>query len=266
VSSQRLGASIRKPTWPDLASTPAAGLQVQLCGDAHLSNLGAFASPERKLVFDVNDFDETLPGPFEWDVKRLAASFSVAARPRRGHQNLIPEGAACQRDPIALMSVVRRLRIDDVGCLPQRAGYPVPQPQLLKLLNQIGEQLAQWRQVKHAWLAVAIYYPPGLRGVGRAARLVGDVADDGVGKARSIGKADLVAAQVDVRAGRWIGGDRWRWILRHRNHPSSGRSAGLTCIASRNASCPAPIFTAITSHSRSRLSWPTHRHAGDGPG
>src|SRR6476646_4768341 len=64
----------------DLASTPVAGLGVQLCGDAHLSNFGAFASPERRLVFDVNDFDETLPGPFEWDVKRLAASLAVAAR------------------------------------------------------------------------------------------------------------------------------------------------------------------------------------------
>jgi uncharacterized protein (DUF2252 family) len=53
---------------------------VQLCGDAHLSNFGAFASPERRLVFDVNDFDETLPGPFEWDVKRLAASLAVAGR------------------------------------------------------------------------------------------------------------------------------------------------------------------------------------------
>jgi uncharacterized protein (DUF2252 family) len=64
----------------DLATTPASGLRVQLCGDAHLSNFGAFASPERNLVFDVNDFDETLPGPFEWDVKRLAASLTVAGR------------------------------------------------------------------------------------------------------------------------------------------------------------------------------------------
>ena len=68
------------PMAADLASTPASGLWVQLCGDAHLSNFGAFASPERNLVFDVNDFDETLPGPFEWDVKRLAASFAVAGR------------------------------------------------------------------------------------------------------------------------------------------------------------------------------------------
>jgi uncharacterized protein (DUF2252 family) len=71
------------PMAADLASTPASGLRVQLCGDAHLSNFGAFASPERRLVFDVNDFDETLPGPFEWDVKRLAASLAVAGRDNR---------------------------------------------------------------------------------------------------------------------------------------------------------------------------------------
>ena len=64
----------------DLDGTPTAGLQVQLCGDAHLSNFGAFASPERRLLFDLNDFDETLPGPFEYDVKRMAASFTIAAR------------------------------------------------------------------------------------------------------------------------------------------------------------------------------------------
>ncbi len=64
----------------DLAGTPVAGLEAQLCGDAHLSNFGAFASPERRLLFDLNDFDETLPGPFEYDVKRMAASFTIAAR------------------------------------------------------------------------------------------------------------------------------------------------------------------------------------------
>ena len=66
----------------DLAATPASGLRTQLSGDAHLMNFGGFASPERNLVFDLNDFDETLPGPFEWDVKRLAASFEIAGRTR----------------------------------------------------------------------------------------------------------------------------------------------------------------------------------------
>ena len=64
----------------DLADGPRTGLQAQLCGDAHLSNFGVFAAPDRRLVFSINDFDETLPGPFEWDVKRLAASFAVAGR------------------------------------------------------------------------------------------------------------------------------------------------------------------------------------------
>ncbi len=64
----------------DLKDTPVAGLEAQLCGDAHLSNFGLFASPERRLLFDLNDFDETLPGPFEYDVKRMAASFAIAGR------------------------------------------------------------------------------------------------------------------------------------------------------------------------------------------
>ena len=68
------------PMASDLATTPVSGLAVQACGDAHLSNFGVFGSAERRLVFDVNDFDETLPGPWEWDVKRLAASMEVAAR------------------------------------------------------------------------------------------------------------------------------------------------------------------------------------------
>ena len=73
----------------DLARTPNSGLRVQLCGDAHLSNFGVFGSPERNLVFDINDFDETAPGPWEWDVKRLAASFAIGG-PR---ERLLRKGA-----------------------------------------------------------------------------------------------------------------------------------------------------------------------------
>jgi uncharacterized protein DUF2252 len=64
----------------DLASTPVTGVRVQCCGDAHLSNFGGFATPERRVIFSINDLDETLPAPWEWDVKRLAASFLVACR------------------------------------------------------------------------------------------------------------------------------------------------------------------------------------------
>ncbi len=74
----------------DLASTPASGLRVQACGDAHLMNFGGFATPERNIFFDINDFDETLPAPWEWDVKRLAASIVVAAR----HLDLLDSDAA----------------------------------------------------------------------------------------------------------------------------------------------------------------------------
>jgi uncharacterized protein (DUF2252 family) len=66
----------------DLAATPVSGVTVQVCGDAHLSNFGLFGTPERRMIFDINDFDETLPGPWEWDVKRLAASFEIMGRDR----------------------------------------------------------------------------------------------------------------------------------------------------------------------------------------
>jgi uncharacterized protein (DUF2252 family) len=86
----------------DLASTPVSGFRAQTCGDAHLSNFGFFASAERSLVFDINDFDETLPGPWEWDLKRLAASLVVAARQngfsaRQGRRAAISAGSAYRR-------------------------------------------------------------------------------------------------------------------------------------------------------------------------
>src|ERR1700752_980081 len=83
----------------DLSRTPRTGLAVQCCGDAHLSNFGVFASPERRLVFDINDFDETLPGPWEWDVKRLCASMLIAAR-----DNAFP---AADQDSIVLSTAAQ---------------------------------------------------------------------------------------------------------------------------------------------------------------
>jgi uncharacterized protein (DUF2252 family) len=85
----------------DLSHTPSCGLRVQGCGDAHLANFGIFATPERRVVFDVNDFDETLPAPFEWDVKRLAASFVVAGRDRRF------SAAECERAARAAVAAYR---------------------------------------------------------------------------------------------------------------------------------------------------------------
>ncbi|MFG2952464.1 DUF2252 domain-containing protein [Streptomyces sp. NPDC048291] len=91
----------------DLAARPHTGLTVQLCGDAHLLNFGLYASPERSLLFDLNDFDETFPGPFEWDVKRLAASVAVAAR-ENGHSD--PEARGSARAAVAAYrTAMRRL-------------------------------------------------------------------------------------------------------------------------------------------------------------
>jgi uncharacterized protein (DUF2252 family) len=91
----------------DLATTPRSGLTVQACGDAHLSNFGLFASPERSMMFDVNDFDETLPGPWEWDVKRLAASVVVAARDQSF--SAADSGAAAREVGTAYRKEMRRL-------------------------------------------------------------------------------------------------------------------------------------------------------------
>jgi uncharacterized protein (DUF2252 family) len=99
----------------DLAQEPRTGLNVQLCGDAHLVNFGGFAAPDRTLVFDVNDFDETLPGPFEWDVKRLAASLEVAARDRALRrslrQDVVAAGARAYRLAIREFAGMRMLDI-----------------------------------------------------------------------------------------------------------------------------------------------------------
>jgi len=86
----------------DLATTPVSGFRAQLCGDAHLSNFGVFATPERRMIFDVNDFDETLPGPWEWDVKRLVASLAVAGRDkgytRKERRRVCMAGASTYRN------------------------------------------------------------------------------------------------------------------------------------------------------------------------
>ena len=91
----------------DLARTPALGLRVQLCGDAHLSNFGVFGSPERNLVFDINDFDETAPGPWEWDVKRLAASFAIAgastASPAKERRTVVLDTVRSYREAMAAL-------------------------------------------------------------------------------------------------------------------------------------------------------------------
>jgi uncharacterized protein (DUF2252 family) len=99
----------------DLAATPRSELRTQICGDAHLSNFGIFASPERQLVFDINDFDETLPGPWEWDVKRLAASFEIAGRDRgfapADRRAVVAAGVAEYRARMQQLAAARNLDV-----------------------------------------------------------------------------------------------------------------------------------------------------------
>ncbi len=97
----------------DLAQDQSTGLRVQLCGDAHLSNLGGFAAPDRQMVFDLNDFDETLPGPFEWDVQRLGASFEIAARslglPEAKRSSIVARSASSYRRAMAQFATMTDL-------------------------------------------------------------------------------------------------------------------------------------------------------------
>ena len=99
----------------DLAATARSGLTAQICGDAHLSNFGVFASPERQAMFDINDFDETLPGPWEWDVKRLAASFEIAGRDRgfarRDRRAIVATGVAEYRARMSQAAEMRNLDV-----------------------------------------------------------------------------------------------------------------------------------------------------------
>jgi uncharacterized protein (DUF2252 family) len=119
------------PMAADLSSLPRTGLDVQLCGDAHLSNFGGFASPERALVFDINDFDETNPGPFEWDVKRLAASLEVAARSKdfatRLRREIVAKSVRSYRESIQVLATQRHLdvwysRLDAAGIVARWGG------------------------------------------------------------------------------------------------------------------------------------------------
>ena len=104
----------------DLAATPRSGLNVQVCGDAHLSNFGVFASPERQLMFDINDFDETLPGPWEWDVKRLAASFEIAGRDR----GFAPRGPRARSSRRRRASTAPRMQQFAAACATSTSGTP----------------------------------------------------------------------------------------------------------------------------------------------
>ena len=130
----------------DLADGPRTGLHAQLCGDAHLSNFGIFAAPDRRLVFSINDFDETLPGPFEWDVKRLAASLAVAGRDRgfdeAVRRSVVMAAVREYREAMARFAEMRNIDVWytrlDVAAILDRFGASVSGKQMKRLQSNVA--------------------------------------------------------------------------------------------------------------------------------
>ena len=133
----------------DLAATPRSGLNVQCCGDAHLSNFGVFASPERALVFDVNDFDETLPGPWEWDVKRLAVSMLIAARfngfKAKEQERIVLDTVGRYRTAMAEFAAMKQLEVWYSHLDIQSAVQEYGSQYKPKLVKRADKQLAKAR-------------------------------------------------------------------------------------------------------------------------
>lgn len=133
----------------DLAARPGSGLEVQLCGDAHLANFGLYASPERHLLFDVNDFDETAPGPFEWDVQRLVASVELAARhtgvPRRVRQDLATGTARTYREAVRDLAGRRTIEVwyahPDVDLLVEEYARPIGKRTVRQVRGAVGKAM-----------------------------------------------------------------------------------------------------------------------------
>src|SRR5262245_33961502 len=146
----------------DLAGSPRTGLHAQLCGDAHLSNFGVFAAPDRRLVFSINDFDETLPGPFEWDVKRLVASFAVAGRDRgfddKTRDRISATVSASYRSAMQELSLMRnldlwysRIDVDDLVRRAESFATAAQQKRAEKNLAKTGtkDSLAAFSKLTH---------------------------------------------------------------------------------------------------------------------
>src|SRR5215467_14227721 len=131
----------------DLASTPATGLHVQACGDAHLLNFGVFATPERREIFDINDLDETLPAPWEWDVKRLAASFVLACRNNGFSEDCARDTAlSCVRSYRERLAEFSEMRVLDVWYASLDVDELMPQISDEKIRRRIEKHLAAARK------------------------------------------------------------------------------------------------------------------------
>jgi uncharacterized protein (DUF2252 family) len=176
----------------DLARTPTSGLQAQLCGDAHLSNFGVFAAPDRSLVFDCNDFDETLPGPFEWDVKRLAASVAIGGRDRgfrkRDRRNATRAAAAEYRTAMRDFASMRDLEV-------WYARF-----EMTSALRELGPSLKSSRRREVEKALAKAQHKDSLRALAKLTRRVG-------GEPRIISDPPLIAPIEELADGRDLEAD-----------------------------------------------------------
>ena len=244
----------------DLADAPRTGLEVQLCGDAHLSNFGAFAAPDRRLIFGVNDFDETLPGPFEWDVKRLVASFAVAGRDRGFSRKQRTRSTGRWRGHI------ERRCATSPRCVRSTSGMPVSTSRTLA--KQWGSQ-ASAKQLKRFDRNVAkARTKDSMRAFGRLTRLVD-------GEPRIISDPPLIvpidelvspdrrAALEDTLRGvirsyrRTLTGDRRHLLERFRYVHAARKVVGVGSVGTR---------AWIVLHARQRQLRPAVPPAQGGPG
>ena len=169
----------------DLAASTNSGLTVQLCGDAHLMNFGVFASPERRLVFDLNDFDETLPGPFEWDVKRLAASMEIAGR----DQNL----SATERTATVTSTVAAyREAMTDFAAMKHLAVW-YAHLDVESMVSELGAQVSPQRRRRATKNLSAARAKDSMRAFGRLTHVVD-------GARRIISDPPIVVPTVDLLA------------------------------------------------------------------
>ncbi len=167
----------------DLAATPRSGLRVQVCGDAHLSNFGIFAAPDRRIVFSINDFDETLPGPFEWDVKRLVASFAVA-----GRQNGF--GEAERRNAVLATARSYREAMHEMAAMPMMEIWYL-RLEIATILERWGAAAGKERTKKTEQAVTKAQTKDSMKALGKLTKVVD-------GKRRIVGDPPLVVPIEDL--------------------------------------------------------------------
>jgi uncharacterized protein (DUF2252 family) len=246
----------------DLAPTPRSGLTAQLCGDAHLSNFGGFASPERQMLFEVNDFDETLPGPWEWDLKRLVASIAVAARQngfdRRQQRRVVEAGAAMYRGTMRELAELGNLDVWyqrlDLETIEERWVTAVGDKQRRAFERNVAKARAKDRDRAFAKLAHEV--DGRLRIISKPPLIIpfGELASDAAGDHEGRVLEALAAYRETLSADRRVLLDGYRFIdaaVKVVGVGSVGTRAWIVLMLGRDRSDP--LFLQIKEAQRSVL-------------